>query len=113
MMSLLLQDILVVDLMRILVGFFVIMIFGDLGVDVIKVESFGQGDDTCYWGLLFFCGMVIYFLFVNCNKCSVIFDLKSIVGSDVLWCLFERVDVVVLNFRVGLMSELGFGYDDV
>ena len=108
-----LQDILVVDLTRILAGPFATMILGDLGADVIKVESPGQGDDTRHWGPPFFRGTATYFLSVNRNKRSVTLDLKSTAGSDVLWRLLERADVVVSNFRAGLMSELGFGYDDV
>ena len=111
--SLPLQDILVVDLTRILAGPFATMILGDLGADVVKVERPGQGDDTRHWGPPFLEGTATYFLSVNRNKRSLTLDLKSAAGSNVLWRLVERADVVVSNFRPGLMSELGFGYDDV
>ena len=108
-----LQDILVVDLTRILAGPFATMILGDLGADVIKIERPGQGDDTRHWGPPFLEGTATYFLSVNRNKRSLTLDLKSAAGSSVLWRLLERADVLVSNFRPGLMNELGFGYDDV
>jgi crotonobetainyl-CoA:carnitine CoA-transferase CaiB-like acyl-CoA transferase len=89
------------------------MILGDLGADVIKVERPGQGDDTRHWGPPFLEGTATYFLSVNRNKRSLTLDLKSAAGSSVLWRLLERADVLVSNFRPGLMNELGFGYDDV
>jgi len=108
-----LQDILVVDLTRILAGPFATMILGDLGADVIKIERPGQGDDTRHWGPPFLEGTATYFLSVNRNKRCLTLDLKSAAGSSVLWRLLERADVLVSNFRPGLMNELGFGYDDV
>ena len=108
-----LQDIRVVDLTRILAGPFATMILGDLGADVVKIERPGHGDDTRHWGPPFLCETATYFLSVNRNKRSLTLDLKSSAGSDVLWRLLENADVVVSNFRPGLMSELGFGYDHV
>ncbi len=108
-----LQDVMVVDLTRILAGPFATMILGDLGADVVKIERPGAGDDTRHWGPPFLRGTATYFLSVNRNKRSLTLDLKSAAGCEVLWRLLERADVVVSNFRSGLMSQLGFGYDAV
>lgn len=103
----------VVDLSRILAGPFATMMLGDLGAEVVKIELPGRGDDTRYWGPPFEGGVATYFIAVNRNKRSVTLDLKSEAGRQVLWRLLERADVLVSNFRPGVMERLGFGYDAV
>ena len=92
------------------------MILGDLGARVIKVESPGAGDDTRGWGPPFVTPAdptasreSTYFLSCNRNKESIALDLKSADGRDVLTRLIERADVLVENFRPGVLARLGFG----
>lgn len=103
----------VVDLTRILAGPFATMMLGDMGADVVKVERPGTGDDARGWGPPFVDGTSTYFLSVNRNKRSVAIDLQTRPGKELLWELIEGADVVVSNFRVGVMERLGFGYEHV
>lgn len=103
----------VVDLTRILAGPLATMMLGDMGADVVKVERPGTGDDARGWGPPFVDGDSTYFLSVNRNKRSITLDLKSEAGRDLLWKLVESADVLVSNFRVGLMEELGFSFERV
>ena len=98
----------VIDLTRILAGPFATMMLGDMGAEVLKIERPGSGDDARNWGPPFIDGISTYFLSVNRNKRSVTLDLKSEVGKGVLWERIETADVVISNFRVGVMDSLGF-----
>lgn len=109
-----LEDLLVVDLSRALAGPHAGMMLGDLGARVIKVESPGTGDDTRSWGPPFVSGedgseYSTYFLSCNRNKESIALDLKSDDGREVLRGLLERADILIENFRTGVMDRLGFG----
>ena len=99
----------VVDLTRILAGPFATMILGDLGAEVVKIERPGRGDDTRHWGPPFVGDVATYFLAINRNKRSLALDLKRVRGREVVNRLLRDADVVVSNFRAGLMEELGFG----
>jgi len=107
-----LQDITVVDLSRALAGPHAAMMLGDMGARVIKVES-PTGDDTRGWGPPFVGPeddpISTYFLSANRNKESITLDLKSDDGRDVLTRLVRRADVLIENFRPGVMDRLGFG----
>lgn len=103
----------VVDLTRALSGPLCAMILGDLGADVIKIEQPGVGDDTRHWGPPFQNGQSAYFLSCNRNKRDVALNLKSDAGREVLWRLIERGDVLIENFRPGLIARLGFPYEAV
>jgi crotonobetainyl-CoA:carnitine CoA-transferase CaiB-like acyl-CoA transferase len=104
---------LVVDLSRALAGPHATMMLGDLGARVIKVETPGTGDDSRHWGPPFVGPeddpVSTYFLSANRNKESVQLDLKSDDGRSVLARLLERADVLVENFRPGVLDRLGFG----
>jgi crotonobetainyl-CoA:carnitine CoA-transferase CaiB-like acyl-CoA transferase len=80
---------------------------------VVKVEPPPHGDDTRLWGPPFLDGISTYFLSINRNKRSLALDLKSPAGRDILWKLVDRADVLVENFRPGVLERLGFGYADV
>ena len=108
-----LRGIRVIDLTRILAGPFATMMLGDMGAEVIKVERPGSGDDARGWGPPFVDGVSTYFLAVNRNKLSITLDLKSAAGKALLWELIGAADVLVSNFRVGVMEALGFGYEGV
>src|SRR5690242_729662 len=107
-----LEDITVVDLSRALAGPHAAMMLGDMGARVIKVESPGTGDDTRGWGPPFVGPdddpISTYFLAANRNKESITLDLKSDDGRDVLTRLVQRGDVLVENFRPGVLDRLGF-----
>ena len=106
-----LQDITVVDLSRALAGPHAAMMLGDMGARVIKVES-PTGDDTRGWGPPFVGPedepISTYFLSANRNKESITLDLKSDDGREVLTRLVERADVLIENFRPGVLDRLGF-----
>jgi crotonobetainyl-CoA:carnitine CoA-transferase CaiB-like acyl-CoA transferase len=106
-------DILVVDLSRALAGPHATMMLGDLGARVIKVEAPGSGDDTRGWGPPFVGNdqdrEATYFLSANRNKESITLDLKDPTDKEVLLSLVDRADVLVENFRSGVLERLGLG----
>jgi len=106
---------LVVDLTRALAGPHAGMMLGDLGARVVKVETPGTGDDSRGWGPPFVGPgdnpISTYFLSCNRNKESVTADLKTAKGRDVLAGLVRRADVLLENFRPGVLDRLGFGLD--
>jgi len=108
-----LSDVLVVDLSRALAGPHATMMLGDLGARVIKVEAPGSGDDTRSWGPPFVGPeddrQSTYFLSANRNKESVALDLKDEHDRDLLLRLVDRADVLVENFRTGVLERLGLG----
>ncbi len=108
-----LDDLLVVDLSRILSGPVCTMLLADMGATVIKVEPPPSGDDSRQWGPPFIGGISTYFLSVNRNKKSLGLNLKTEEGRHILWKLIERADVLIENFRPGVLSKLGFGYEAV
>jgi formyl-CoA transferase len=110
-----LDDVLVVDLSRALAGPQATMMLGDLGARVIKVEAPGHGDDTRGWGPPFVGPegdrQSTYFLSANRNKESITLDLKDEADKDVLLQLVDRADVLVENFRTGVLDRLGLGFE--
>jgi crotonobetainyl-CoA:carnitine CoA-transferase CaiB-like acyl-CoA transferase len=104
-----LSDLLVLDLTRALAGPHAGMTLGDLGARVIKIES-PAGDDTRGWGPPFVGDDAVstYFLSANRDKESLVLDLKSAADRDVLARLVERADVLMENYRVGVLDRLGF-----
>ena len=103
----------VLDLSRVLAGPLATMTLGDLGADVIKVERPGEGDDTRHWGPPFSGDDAAYFLSLNRNKRSVALDLKTPGGVAEVRRLAGEVDVLIENFRPGLMAELGLALEDL
>jgi len=111
-----LRGVRVLDLTRILAGPYATMILGDYGADVVKIEEPGKGDDTRGWGPPWVpgaAGASAYFTAVNRNKRSCTLDLKHPDGREVLWRMIDRADVVISNFRAGVMARLGFDYPAV
>jgi len=110
-----LDDLVIVDFSRVLAGPLATMVLADLGAEVIKVERGGRGpvgDDTRAWGPPYDeRGQATYFQSVNRNKSSVALDLGSEAGAAAARDLVGRADVVVENFRPGVMDKLGLGYD--
>lgn len=108
-----LDGLVVADFTRVLSGPTATMFLGDLGADVIKVERPGSGDDTRSWGPPFHEGNATYYLAVNRSKRSVALDLTTEEGREAARRLVRRADVVVENFRPGVMSRFGLSYGEV
>jgi crotonobetainyl-CoA:carnitine CoA-transferase CaiB-like acyl-CoA transferase len=88
------------------------MVLADLGAEVIKVERPGVGDDTRAWGPPFdHRGEATYFQSVNRNKSSVVLDLATDEGRSRTRELLAGTDVLVENFRPGVMDKLGLGWE--
>jgi crotonobetainyl-CoA:carnitine CoA-transferase CaiB-like acyl-CoA transferase len=96
----------VVDLSRILSGPFCSMFLADMGADVIKVEDVQEGDPVRQQGVLRN-GYSLYFATFNRNKRSLTLDLRSAEGKSVLRKLIATSDVVLDNFRPGVMERIG------
>ncbi len=97
----------VVDLTRILSGPFCSMLLGDLGAEVVKIESRDGGDHIRTQGMIVD-GLSWYFASFNRNKRSVTLDLKTADGKTILTRLIEGADVLVENFRPGVLAAMGF-----
>ena len=98
----------VLDLPRVLAGPYATMTLADLGADVVKVERPGSGDDTRRFGPPFADGVSTYYLAVNRG---IALDLKTRSGRDTVLELARVADVVIENFRPGVMDRLGLGYE--
>ena len=103
----------ILDLSRVLAGPLATQIQGDLGADVIKVERPGEGDETREWGPPFVGSDAAYFFAVNRNKRSIEVDLKTEEGVAAIRRLAADADVLIENFRPGLIAELGLGLEDL
>jgi len=110
-----LSDIVVVDLTRALAGPHAAMMLGDLGARVIKVETPHGGDESRSWGPPFVGSdddhVSTYFMSANRNKESVTADLRTDEGRDFLTRLVRQADVVMENFRTGVLDRLGFPHE--
>ena len=108
-----LEGIKVIDFSQILAGPFCTSQLADMGAEVIKVEKPGIGDDTRGYGPPFINGESAAFLTLNRNKKSIVLNLKDDRGLDLARKLITESDVVVQNFRPGIMEKLGLGYEEV
>jgi crotonobetainyl-CoA:carnitine CoA-transferase CaiB-like acyl-CoA transferase len=105
-----LSGIRVLDLSRVLAGPFASQMLADMGAEVIKVEPPGGGDDTRQFPPLRQ-GVSHYFLSVNRGKKSMVVDLKTADGVSLIKELAAVCDVLIENYRPGVMSRLGLGYE--
>ena len=96
----------VIDLTRVLSGPFCSMLLGDMGADVVKVEP-DKGDPIREQGAIRD-GLSWYYASFNRNKRSIVIDLYRPEGRDVLSRLIETADVLVDNFRPGVLAQMGF-----
>jgi crotonobetainyl-CoA:carnitine CoA-transferase CaiB-like acyl-CoA transferase len=87
-------------------------LLADYGADVIKVERPGSGDWSRSWGP-FVKDVSLPFANLNRNKRSITVDMKQEAGKEVIRKLVKESDVVVHNFRQGVMTKLGFGYEEL
>ncbi len=107
-----LQGITVLDFTQIELGPCATQVLGDFGADVIKIERPGAGD-LARAHMKHACGESAVFWSLNRNKRSVAIDVRSPLGREAIYRLARRADVVVHNFRPGVMERLGVGYDDL
>jgi crotonobetainyl-CoA:carnitine CoA-transferase CaiB-like acyl-CoA transferase len=111
-----LADVTILDLSHLLQGPFCTQLLADMGANVIKVERPGQGD---LFRTMTFNNKWVgpgrespNVLAWNRNKRSLAVDLKAAEARTILYKLAEKADVVVQNFRPGVLARLGFGYED-
>jgi succinate---hydroxymethylglutarate CoA-transferase len=102
----------VLDFTRLFAGPFCTMLLGDLGADVAKVEA-PEGDSIRPQGPPFYKGMSFSYLAVNRNKRSIVIDMKKGEGRALARRLALTADVIVENFRPGVMDRLGLGYESL
>jgi crotonobetainyl-CoA:carnitine CoA-transferase CaiB-like acyl-CoA transferase len=115
-----LKEIRIIDITRALAGPYCTMMLGDFGADVIKVERPETGDDSRGWGPPFigrpyssFPGQSAYFLSANRNKRSLTVNLKTPEGQEIIRKLAEISDVLIENYRTGVLAKMGLGFDDL
>jgi len=89
------------------------MLLADLGAEVIKIERPGSGDDSRNWGPPFWRGASTYFAAVNRGKHSLAIDLGSPRGRELVCALGAKADVLIENFRPGVMQRLGLSYEQL
>lgn len=107
-----LAGITILDLTHVLAGPFCSMTLADLGARVIKVERPGSGDDTRAFPP-FSKGKSAYFAAINHGKKSIALDLKSDTDRAVFERLLPHADVILENYRPGVMERLGYGWEDL
>lgn len=105
-----LQDIRVLDFTRVLAGPAASLALADMGAEVIKIEPPGSGDETRTFPP-FREGESHYYLSINRGKKSIVVDLKTEAGVALVKDLATHCDVVIENYRPGVMDRLGLGYD--
>ena len=101
----------VLDLTQIMAGPMCTLLLADMGANVIKIERPGTGDDTRRMGHRFTGDISGGFLALNRNKRSIAMDLRAEAGKAVFKRMAETADIVVENFRPGVMDRLGLGYE--
>ena len=108
-----LEGIKVLDCSQILAGPYCSMLLADMGADVVKIEKPGGGDDTRRMGPPFLEGESAAFLAMNRNKRSVVLNFKNPDGVAAMSRMLTEADVIIENYRAGVMSRLGLDYDAV
>jgi crotonobetainyl-CoA:carnitine CoA-transferase CaiB-like acyl-CoA transferase len=97
----------VLDLSKVLAGPLCAQYLGDLGADIIKVETVGQGDETRGWPPFPAPGLGTVFLSANRNKRSIAVDMKSKKGREIVHALAKSADVAIESFGTGVAERLG------
>jgi len=103
----------VLDCSQILAGPFCSMLLADMGADVIKIEKPNGGDDTRRMGPPFIDTESAAFLAMNRNKRSIVLNFKEPSGIEAMKKLVESADIMIENYRTGVMERLGLGYEDL
>ena len=107
-----LSDVKILDLTRVLSGPYAAMWLGDLGADVIKIEMPVKGDDARFTPV-HVNGASTFFAAMNRNKRSVTLNLKDPEGKAIFLEMVKQADVVMSNYRPGVMERLGLGYEEL
>jgi len=110
MTNLPLSGVRILDLTLIMAGPYCTLILGDLGAEVIKIEKPGIGESSREMPPHFYEGQSAYFIAMNRNKKSMTLDLKSEKGKEIFCALAKQSDVVIDNFRPGVVSKLGIDF---
>jgi crotonobetainyl-CoA:carnitine CoA-transferase CaiB-like acyl-CoA transferase len=97
----------VLDLSKVLAGPLCAQYLGDLGAEVIKVETVGHGDETRGWPPFPAAGLGTTFLSANRNKRSIAVDLKTEKGREIVHTLAKSADVAIESFGTGVAERLG------
>lgn len=105
-----LQNLTVLDLTRVVSAPYAASILGDFGAKVIKIEIPGSGDDARGYGP-YENGESMYYANLNRNKKGITLNLKSKEGKEIFLSLVKKADILLENFRPGVMDKLGLGYD--
>lgn len=108
-----LDGITVLDFSQVLAGPYGTMWLADLGANVIKVENPKKGDVTRSYPPIKMEGMCAYFTSLNRSKKGITLNLKTEEGKKIVYELAKKADIVVQNFRPGVMKKLGIGYEDL
>lgn len=109
-----LKDIQLLSFTHFLQGPSAVQILGDLGADVIKIENVNGAFERQWAGAeAFLHSESVFFLLAGRNQRSLSIDLKDEAGKAIIWDLMKQTDVIVENFRPGVMDRLGFGYEAV
>ena len=108
-----LEGVKVLDLTQIMAGPYCAMTLGDMGADVVKVEKPNGGDDARRMGPPFIKGESAAFLGINRNKRSVVVDMRTDDGREIVQELARRSDILIQNFRPGSLERMGLGYEQV
>ncbi|PZQ78332.1 MAG: formyl-CoA transferase [Variovorax paradoxus] len=103
----------VIDFTRVFAGPYCTMLLADLGADVVKVEMPGEGDPLRTQGPPFHHGLGITYLAANRNKRSLTLDMGTAEGKQIAFDLCKGADVLVENFRPGVMPRLGLAYEEL
>jgi len=106
-----LSNVRILDLTLIMAGPYCTLVLGDLGAEVIKIERPGVGEGARGVPPHFFEGESAYFIAMNRNKQSLTLDLKTEKGREIFYELTKNSDVVIDNFRPGVVKKLGVNYD--
>lgn len=102
----------VLDLSRVLAGPYCGMMLADMGADVLKIELPGKGDDARHNAPMVGSESA-YFMNLNRNKRGITLNLKSDEGKEIFRKLVKISDIVIENYRPGVMEKLGLGYEDL
>ena len=107
-----LSDLTILDLTRVVAGPFCSSLLGDMGARVIKIERPGTGDDSRAYGP-YVNGESAYFAMLNRSKYGITLNLKAEEGKAIFMEMVKKADVVLENYRPGVMEKLGLGYEEL
>lgn len=107
-----LQDIKILELSHVIAGPFSGMLLGDLGAQIVKIEQPGKGEYARFAGPTIN-GTSLWYPSYNRNKKSITVDIKNDQGQEIIRDLVKHVDVVLENYRPGLLNDLGLGFEEL